>query len=308
MRMRLRVLDTDGAVVAQPEIAAAIDAGRAARIDLRDLEADTRLWASPTAMERLAARLDDDAGEDRQAPTVNFLGSGDFHHLAVPLIARAPGPLVVVHFDNHPDWVARPPAWHCGSWVNRALALPNVARVVTIGPCAADLAWPDLKGGNRRALAEGRHEVFAWRRDPTWALGRWGSGPGHRQRGRRLIWRNVGGAAWPGFLDELTARLTGAALWLSIDKDVLAPSAAVTNWDQGEMSLDHLTMAIRQLARAGRILGADICGDYSTPRFQSVLKRLAAWADQPRSPRARDPSINRHANQALIAVFSEVLA
>jgi len=53
----------------------------------------------------------------------------------------------------------------------------------------------------------------------------------------------------------------GLPVYISIDKDVLAPAYAVTDWDQGTMTLDELSEAVRGIADTHRILGADICGE-----------------------------------------------
>jgi len=66
--------------------------------------------------------------EPRLTPFVVY-GSGDFHHLSALWVRRVREPVVLVSFDNHPDWDIRPPRWCCGSWVNRALELPTVRRV-----------------------------------------------------------------------------------------------------------------------------------------------------------------------------------
>ena len=50
-------------------------------------------------------------------------------------------------------------------------------------------------------------------------------------------------------------------LYISIDKDALSPSYAVTNWDQGSLTLDALKDCITTLASGRRILGIDICGE-----------------------------------------------
>ena len=52
-------------------------------------------------------------------------------------------------------------------------------------------------------------------------------------------------------------------LYISIDKDALSTDFAITDWDQGEMTLDGLG-AILTVARRHRLLGADICGDART--------------------------------------------
>lgn len=51
-----------------------------------------------------------------------------------------------------------------------------------------------------------------------------------------------------------------APLYVSIDKDVLSPAYAATDWDQGELSLPDLTGGLESL-QGLELLGADICGD-----------------------------------------------
>jgi len=48
-------------------------------------------------------------------------------------------------------------------------------------------------------------------------------------------------------------------LYISVDKDVLDPENAATDWDQGSMTLRQLLDVIRELKRVRPIEGADIC-------------------------------------------------
>jgi len=50
-------------------------------------------------------------------------------------------------------------------------------------------------------------------------------------------------------------------LYLSIDKDVLTPDWALTNWDQGEMTLPCMNTFLRFFISRYQILGTDICGE-----------------------------------------------
>ena len=50
-------------------------------------------------------------------------------------------------------------------------------------------------------------------------------------------------------------------LYISIDKDVLAPTYAATNWDQGSLSTSALKTIIAELAANHKILSVDICGE-----------------------------------------------
>lgn len=286
--MRLRLLHLDGSLAAQPFLATLVDGGRAQPVNLKPEGERLRLWARRAAMIDFCRRLSDEPVPPGSGAAVTFIGSGDYHHLTAPLVARAPGPLSVVHFDNHPDWGTWPPAYHCGSWVNRVLKMPHVAKVVTIGPCAGP-TWPQFKGANLKALDSERFELHPWSMGPSKVVGR-----------RPILWNNLAGRDWTGFVDDLARRLPTEAVYVSIDKDVLHPDEAVTNWNQGEMRLDHILEALGALAARRCVVGLDVCGEYAPPRFDGLGKRLLARFDQPRPPAAPDLSRNDAANRRLI--------
>ena len=290
-------------------MAAAIDGGRAQRVDLRAEERPLRLWASRPCLRRLAARLAALTPPRGRGPLVTFYGSGDYHHLASILIASIAEPVTVIHFDNHPDWVRVPATHNCGGWVNRALDLPQVERVITLGVCSDDLVLPQLKSGNLPALASKRLELHAWRAPPSRVWGSIGDGPGHRRVGQYLVWNCLADQDWSCFLDSLIARLPTEAVWVTIDKDVLRPAEATTNWDQGEMPLDALLGALGRLAACRRIAGIDICGEYSPPRFSGPIKRVAAWLDHPRAATALPDALARNdrTNRDLLETLGQIL-
>jgi hypothetical protein len=291
--MRLRVVDVDGAVAGQPHIAGLIETGEADYIDARDLASRLRILASRSTFRELGMRLGDAAPDGAE---VLFYGSGDFHHLSALFIQRHAEPLTVIHFDNHPDWV-RYPTINCGSWVNMAIRAENVARVVTIGPCSADLQYPEWKFANLPAMRDGRLIVYPWRSKPTMLWGAPIDTASATTEDGVLSWRNLAGEIWPDFLDELAAEIPEGALWITIDKDVLLPAEAVTNWDQGEMALDHIVAAI------------DVCGDYSPPHLKDPLRAFLSWSDHPALPPhdEEDLTVNDHTNARLIGIFREVL-
>ena len=156
--MHLQILDLDGSVAAQQTLLRGVAAwDSVSTIDLGDLAPRLRLWARERTVREARARI---AARTPSGPTLHLIGSGDFHHLAALLLERAREPVTIIHIDNHPDWVRLAPRWHCGSWGNRALRLPSVQRVITLGVCSDDLVRPDLKGGNLPALASGKLVLF----------------------------------------------------------------------------------------------------------------------------------------------------
>jgi hypothetical protein len=163
--------------------------------------------------------------------------------------------------------------------------------VVTIGPCAGT-TWPQFKGANLKVLDDPRFELHPWRMAPSRLVG-----------GRTIRWNNVGDADWGGFVDDLARRLPTEAVYVSIDKDVLHPDEAVTNWNQGQMRLDHILACLRALAARRRIVGLDVCGEYAPPRFDTWPKRVLAKFDQPKPPAFPDLAPNAATNQRLLAAL-----
>lgn len=306
--MRLQVIDLDGSLAVQEPLRRRIDAGTAIRVDAVDLARRLRIVANRSALQELAARLRSASGSGEGTP-VTFYGSGDFHHLTAGLVAALDEPLTIVHFDNHPDWVRFPATVNCGAWVNRALELPHVRKVVTIGPCSDDLVRPEWQFANLDAVRDGRVVLYPWRHPPSRVWGRYGRTRCYTQRGGHLHWRNLADEDWSDFLDELVAAIPTSAVWLTIDKDVLGCADALTNWDQGELPFSHLLAAIEHLAGKRRIAGVDVCGDWSEPRFADPFRATLAWFDHPPRlrPSTEDLAVNARVNAQLIDCFARVL-
>jgi arginase family enzyme len=256
--MRLRVLDLDSSLPSQPPFVERLKRGRAERIDLTRSATSLRIVARRRAMDAFCERLAEEGYGGDGAPEITFYGSGDFHHLTAGLLRLVEDEVTVIHFDNHPDWVSFPPTYNCGAWVNRVLALPHVRKVVTLGPCSDDLAWPELKTANLAAVREGLLEIRPWRRPPSRVWRDYDHGPAHRSQNGYIEWANLADGDWRAVLGDIIAGVPTQAVWLTIDKDVLAEEEAATNWDQGAMSVDHLIEAIKLFALRKRVLGVDV--------------------------------------------------
>ncbi|TAL85539.1 MAG: hypothetical protein EPN74_07645 [Rhodanobacter sp.] len=201
-----------------------------------------------------------------------FMGSGDFHHLSWPLIARLQphSPFQVVVLDNHPDNMRFPFGVHCGSWVRKVAMLPQVEHVHVLGITSADIG-----GGH----AWENYLAPLWRKKLTyWSMGvdtGWSRrlGLGHAFKGF-----DTPDALVDAFVEQ--QREHALASYLSIDKDAFAPEVAHTNWDQGRLLRGHARALIDSLRH--RLIGSDINGEVSHYAYHSWWKRqLSAMDEQP---------------------------
>jgi arginase family enzyme len=311
--MRLEVIHLDEGLTGQTAFLSACANREAKVIEVKDEARHIRLWGWDTDLKRVSSKL---PGCD--APTLAFLGSGDFHHVSAMLIERAAShagePFTVIHLDNHPDWVRRTHGMHCGSWVNRALSIPEVAKVITAGVCSRDLQHPEWKGGNLDALRKGRLELFAYEQPPSSVSGDYGTGASFHQDGRRLHWSCISDMGLATFAAVLLSRVQTAAIYITLDKDVLVLDDAVTNWDQGKLHLDDIIGLIRALASRYEIIGADVVGDYSPVHHAGgawpfVKKWGETLIDHPRVrfDRALIAARNETANLKLLDTFAEAM-
>jgi len=229
----------------------------------------------------------------RVAPFLVY-GSGDFHHLTALWIRRLSEPLVLVSFDNHPDWDVRPPRWGCGGWINRALELPFIQKVSVWGCGNFECWWPRQFFGNRRAERTGELEVHPW------ADGR----PSSQQNRRGAIVRSN----WRARFTQFVQALAGANVYVTIDLDCLSAEDAITNWESGRFAVHDVVWALTQLRASDvRIMAGDICGAFSPPKYARVTQRLAAKMDHPKLPPrdlARARAVNLRAFHALWPILS----
>jgi hypothetical protein len=133
------------------------------------------------------------------------------------------------------------------------------------------------------------------------------SGAGHVAADGFIRWRNLIDEDWDLFLGALMERAPTRRIWITIDKDVLPPTEAVTNWDQGGLPLQRLIEAIQRLAARFTIVGADICGEYAPIHHRNPFKIIESRLDQPRFDEAPDLSVNARTNERLIAAFEAAL-
>lgn len=160
---------------------------------------------------------------------ITFIGSGNYHYVTYLLMKEVKSPFTLVLFDHHTDMMDAPceSLVTCGSWVLNSLEnLPMLKKVVIIGT-SEDLVKTIPKHLNKRVLILSEEVV-----------------------GQADIKRYI------------KAAVSTDNIYVSIDKDVLEESEAITNWDQGHMKLMQLLNFIEFIASDKQICGIDVCGEY----------------------------------------------
>ncbi|TPG10556.1 hypothetical protein EAH75_07595 [Rhodanobacter glycinis] len=227
-----------------------------------------------------------------------FTGSGDFHHLSWPLIARltAPAPFQVVVLDNHPDNMRFPFGVHCGSWVRRVAMLPMVSHVHVLGITSSDIGAGHAWENYLTPLLRKKLTYWSMGVDTEWARR---FGLAHAFRGF-----DTPAAMVDAFIE--LQRAQRMPTYLSIDKDAFAAEVAHTNWDQGRLLATHALALIDSLRNG--LVGSDINGEVSHYRYRSWWKRkLSAMDEQPEIDPAKlaDWQAQQHAlNLQLLAAIA----
>lgn len=166
---------------------------------------------------------------------IHFIDSGDYHYITRLMTERMGGPYTLVLFDHHTD-MQRPAFGDmltCGSWAAEVIEKdPNLRRFILIGPPKASFDAVDEKIKEKVEFIG--QEVLLTDPDPM-------KSPEY------------------GLLKEEK----DIPVYISIDKDVLSEEYAVTNWDQGNMTLNRLMSMLAYLIRNHSVSGIDICGDLS---------------------------------------------
>ena len=182
---------------------------------------------------------------------LHFLDSGNYHYVSKLFTSMIGEPYALIVFDHHTDM--KPAMFDllsCGAWVKHVLEEdPWVRSVLLIGPPEKSLNEIEdpLKRDPRLICVS--EETFLSEIVTTSEPGADLSNP----------------VDTPLFFPSLRERIGSLPLYLSIDKDLLRPEDARTNWDQGTVSLGALLLALKHLLplpeeNSSRLIGADICG------------------------------------------------
>ena len=244
------------------------------RIDMAGWQESLRFGCRLPRLRSFAQALDACLPPTHTHGTV-FFGSGDFHHLSWPLIARAirqgsyraDRQLRIVVLDNHPDNMRFPFGVHCGSWVRRVALMPEVSHVIVAGITSADIGGGHAWENYLRPLAAGKLSYWSCGVDTGWG----------RRLGLGRAFRNFDDLASLSATLCETLAADPRPTYLSIDKDALSPEVVRTNWDQGRMTEAQALAIVASLQ--GRIVGSDVTGEVSSYRYTTAWKRWLSAGD-----------------------------
>lgn len=179
-----------------------------------------------------------------------FLGSGDFHHMSSLLIRRVREPVSVIHFDSHHDFTLLPLPLNCGSWVARTVSNSFVKKHLIIGA---------------------RFSVFSM---ASYAL---------KFAHKSSVVSYKGDSA-------VIANLPTKKVYITIDKDCLTKDYALTNWNEGSMTLPGMLGLLRIIKDSAEIVGVDITGEYSPVALSGAFKKILSFINRPRAFSAKGKS------------------
>ena len=100
---------------------------------------------------------------------------------------------------------------------------------------------------------------------------------------------------------DIARSLAGGDVYLSVDKDCLAPEFAATDWEQGGLTSHELITAVRELRSHCRLIGVDVCGDRSPLPLKGLWKRLdAGRLHAPSADSVAATQLNQPVNLAIL--------
>lgn len=286
--------------------------------DLKSSEDSLRLWANAKGLTKLRTTISD-LRQTYPDKWLTFIGTGDLHHVAAPLIESLPDsvkPVTVIQIDNHPDWFKAPIRYHCGAWVAAVLRKPFVEKVIIVGPNSKDLRGDQFLFMPYGDLANGRIELYPLLREKSLVPLKWKSPIAGVKASKRHWWGTelsfdtVKATGMNKLTQEIVEKLAGKNVYISIDKDVLETNTSITDWDQGLLTLDDLLSFVGKLSAATNVVGVDVCGDQSPDRINGLFKRIDSGrlGERKVDDWSRTNAINEATNLKIIETFEHSLS
>ena len=213
-------------------------------IDCTDIPG-TDCYCDDEAVEAIRRRIAEAGVTD--ASGIHFFDNGNYHYMSKIWTDMVQEPFSLVVFDHHPDM--QEPRFgnilSCGGWVKKVLEENKFVQSVTLIGVADHLVDEIRAELSQASDANILDKVTFIKESEVRETGT----PSSFSRMRESL------------RSPTESGMTEGRIYISIDKDALSPDHAVTNWDQGSLSLEHMKAIISAFAQGRRIIGVDICGE-----------------------------------------------
>ena len=220
-------------------------------LDLQDIRG-TDMYCTPEAQMQIRERIAPFGAEG-----IHFLDSGNYHYASALFGQEITEDFTLVLFDHHTD-MQKPlmeDLLSCGGWAAvLADSCKCLKQILVVGPPAESMQEIEVNCREKLLLVS-EEEVL----DGKWQ-------------------------------ERLGGMKRDLPVYVSIDRDVLDPAYAKTNWDQGKIKADHLEGILSELLCGRRLIGADFCGELSDSSM-SIFERQEARA------------LNRKTDERLLGVL-----
>ena len=279
----IRILDFDASVTKQQNL---LHKYPHQIVALQDLAPKARLWMNKCTRNAIGERV---AKSCRGC--VTFLGSGDFHNISPILLEQFQEPISLIVFDFHPDWDIFPPRFGCGSWVREALKRKNIQKCLLIGVSSDDISSPWIQSADLGALNNRRLEIYPYAHNPSKVFFRKVSKniSFKTKKGlldTRIYWEELRNKDLKDYFSSIIKRLSTKDVYVSIDKDCLDNESALTNWEEGKLTIEQLLLMLQVIKDNLNIVGVDITGDHSKVTVSGRIKGILSRLDHPKAVKA----------------------
>ncbi|MCI6858009.1 MAG: arginase family protein [Eubacterium sp.] len=183
----------------------------------------SRLYCDKEAEEKIRSMI-----EPYGVSGIHFIDSGDYHYVTKIMTDFIAEPFSLVLIDHHTDMQKSVllDMLSCGNWARKVLETNPFLNVLV------------LVGQEEKSLKD--CNLF------------------NRNKIITISYQDIKNGVSPQKIHKLDREIP---VYISVDKDVLDDRYAVTNWDQGEMSLYTLENILKYLVLEYEVIGIDICGD-----------------------------------------------
>ena len=242
------------------------------------------------------AERNSDSNSVETASPIHFFDNGNYHYMSKLWTDKVQEPFSLVVFDHHPDM--QPPRFggilSCGGWVLEVLkSNPFVQNVTIIG--VADRLVDEIRA--ELSQTEYAHVIdkvtFVKESEINPDVTQDSIAALQLQNDNNESVTLEGQSPDRGHHTFHTPHST--PIYISIDKDALAPAFAATNWDQGSLTTETLKAIVADLAANHKIIGIDICGERSHD-FEGNEQHTVQEAD----------SLNNALNRELVEFLREL--